>query len=84
MLNLRPIMIFAAVIASYFAARDAVNFSIAQIVVALVLIAGLAAVTAFSEILADWLNKKTMITDGDTASLTHDRFRGSRQSQWRL
>ena len=56
MLNpiIRPIMILAAIIASYFVARDAVNFSIVQMVVALLLLAGLVAVTVFWELLADW------------------------------
>jgi hypothetical protein len=60
MLNLiiRPIMILAAFIASYFVARDAVNFSIVQMVVALLLIAGLVGVAAFWEILADRFNAK--------------------------
>lgn len=60
MLNLiiRPIMILAAFIASYFVARNAVNFTIVQMVVALFLITGLVAVAAFWEFLADRLNAK--------------------------
>lgn len=60
MLNLivRPIMILAAIIASYFVARDAVNFSIVQMVVALLLITGLVAVAAFWEFLADWFKAR--------------------------
>lgn len=60
MLNLiiRPIMILAAFIASYFVARDAVNFSIIQMVVALLLIAALVGVAAFWEILADKFSAK--------------------------
>jgi hypothetical protein len=60
MLNpiIRPIMILAAIIASYFVARDAVNFSIVQMVVALLLLAGLVAVTVFWELLADWLKAR--------------------------
>jgi ABC-type uncharacterized transport system permease subunit len=60
MLNLiiRPIMILAAFIASYFVARNAVNFTIVQMVVALLLITGLVAVAAFWEFLADRLNAK--------------------------
>ena len=60
MLNLiiRPIMILAAFIASYFVARNAVNFTIVQMVVALLLITGFVAVAAFWEFLADRLNAK--------------------------
>jgi len=60
MLNLivRPIMILAAFIASYFVAREAVNFSIIQMAVALLLIAGLVGVAAFWEILADRFRAK--------------------------
>lgn len=62
MLNLflRPVMIIAAVIASWFVARDAVNFTIIQLVVALLLITALVALGAFWEVLTDWLkNRKT-------------------------
>jgi len=60
MLNLiiRPIMILAAFIASYFVARNAANFTIVQMVVALLLITGFVAVAAFWEFLADRLNAK--------------------------
>jgi ABC-type uncharacterized transport system permease subunit len=60
MLNLiiRPIMILAAFIASYFVARNAVNFSIIQMVVAVLLITGLVAVAAFWELLADRFSAK--------------------------
>jgi hypothetical protein len=60
MLNLiiRPIMILAASIASYFVARDAVNFSIVQMAVALLLLAGLIALAVFWELLADWLKAR--------------------------
>jgi hypothetical protein len=60
MLNLiiRPIMILAAVIASYFVVRDAVNFSIIQMTIALLLITILVAIAAFWEFLADRLNAK--------------------------
>ncbi|HVZ03649.1 hypothetical protein [Hyphomicrobium sp.] len=57
-LIIHPIMILAAFIASYFVARNAVNFSIVQMVVALLLITGLVAVAAFWEFLADRLNAK--------------------------
>jgi len=51
----RPIMIVAAVIAGWFVARDAVNFSIIQMVVVLLLVAALAA-AAILETLADRAN----------------------------
>jgi len=74
MLNLifRPIMILAAFIASYFVARDAVNFSIVQMVVALLLIAGLVGVAAFWEILADRFNAKKR-TAGDNQALLFEK-----------
>jgi hypothetical protein len=49
----RPIMLVAAVIAGWFVARDAVNFSIIQMVVALLLVTALVAVAAVVEALAD-------------------------------
>ncbi len=49
----RPIMLVAAVIAGWFVARDAVNFSIIQMVVALLLVTALVAVAAVVETLAD-------------------------------
>ena len=52
----RPIMIVAAVIAGWFVARDAVNFSIIQMVVVLLLVAALAATAAILETLADRAN----------------------------
>ena len=52
----RPIMIVAAVIAGWFVARDAVNFSIIQMVVVLLLVAALAAAAAILETLADRAN----------------------------
>jgi hypothetical protein len=55
-LLIRPIMIVAAVIAGWFVARDAVNFSIIQMVVVLLLVAALAAVAAVLETLADRAN----------------------------
>jgi hypothetical protein len=60
MLNLiiRPIMIFAAVIASYFVARDAQNFSIVQMTVALLLITALVGLGAFWEFVIDWFRTK--------------------------
>ena len=61
MLNLiiRPIMILAAAIASYFVARDAVNFTIIQMVVALLLITVLVALAAFWEFFAERFSLKS-------------------------
>jgi ABC-type uncharacterized transport system permease subunit len=55
MLNfiIRPIMILAAAIAGYFVARDAVNFTIIQMVVALFLITVLVALAAFWEFFSE-------------------------------
>ena len=50
---IRPIMIVAAVIAGWFVARDAVNFTIIQTVVALLLVTALVAVAAIVQTLAD-------------------------------
>ena len=62
MLNLilRPIMIIAAVIAGWFVARDAVNFSIVQMVVGFLLITAVIGLAACWEMIADRLksNKK--------------------------
>ena len=60
MLNwiLRPIMVIAAVIAGWFVARDAVNFSIVQMVVGLLLITALVAVAACWEMIADWFKSR--------------------------
>jgi hypothetical protein len=60
MLNLiiRPIMIVAALIASWFVARDAVNFSVIQLVVALFLLTLIVAIGAFWETLSDWLKDR--------------------------
>jgi formate hydrogenlyase subunit 4 len=49
----RPIMIVAAVIAGWFVARDAVNFSIIQLVVALLLVTALVGLAAIVETLTD-------------------------------
>ena len=49
----RPIMFVAAVIAGWFVARDAVNFSVIQMVVALFLVTALVAVAALVETLTD-------------------------------
>ena len=51
-------MVIAAVIAGWFVARDAVNFSIIQMVVGLLLITALVAVAACWELIADRLKKK--------------------------
>ena len=60
MLNwiLRPIMVIAAVIAGWFVARDAVNFSVIQMVVGLLLITTLVAIAACWEMIADRLKSK--------------------------
>lgn len=57
-LLLRPVMFFAAIIAGWFVARDAVNFNIIQMVVALFLITAIVAIAAFWETLSDWLKSK--------------------------
>lgn len=60
MLNIlmRPIMIVAAIIAGWFVARDAVNFTIIQMVVALFLITALVALAAFWETVSEWLRTR--------------------------
>lgn len=60
MLNwiLRPIMVIATVIAGWFVARDAVNFSVIQMVVGLLLITALVALGACWEMIADRLKDK--------------------------
>ena len=55
---LRPIMVIAAVIAGWFVARDAVNFSVIQMVVGLLLITTLVAIAACWEMIADRLKNK--------------------------
>ena len=55
---LRPIMVIAAVIAGWFVARDAVNFSVIQMVVGLLLITTLVAIAACWEMIADRLKSK--------------------------
>lgn len=57
-LLLRPVMFFAAIIAGWFVARDAVNFNIIQMVVALFLITAVVAAAAFWETLSDWFKSK--------------------------
>lgn len=54
----RAIMFFAAIIASWFVARDAVNFSVIQLVAAVFLITTLVAVAACWEAIADRLKSK--------------------------
>lgn len=56
MLNwfLRPVIIAAAAIAAWFVARDAVNFTLIETVVALLLVTGLVAVAALWETFSDW------------------------------
>ena len=60
MLNwiLRPIMAIAAVIAGWFVARDAVNFSMIEMVVGLLLITALVGLAACWEMIADRLKSK--------------------------
>ena len=48
----------AAIIAGWFVARDAVNFNIIQMVVALFLITAIVAIAAFWETLSDWFKSK--------------------------
>jgi hypothetical protein len=55
---LRPILAVAAVIAGWFVARDAANFSVIQMVVILLLIAGLVAAAAGWELLAEWFRQR--------------------------
>jgi hypothetical protein len=55
---LRPILIVAALIAGWFVAEDSANFTVIQMVVAVVLIAVLVALAAFWEMLADWLKER--------------------------
>jgi hypothetical protein len=57
-LLLRPVMLFAAIIAGWFVARDAVNFNIIQMVVAVFLITAIVAIAAFWETLSDWFKSK--------------------------
>lgn len=55
---LRPILFLAAIIAGWFVASDAPNFSVVQMAVAVLLIAVLVAIAAFWEQLADWLKDR--------------------------
>jgi hypothetical protein len=50
---IRPLLVVAAIIAGWFVAEDAVNFTIVQMVVAVVLIAALVGVAALWEVIAD-------------------------------
>ena len=50
---IRPLLVVAAAIAGWFVAEDAVNFTIVQMVVAVVLIAALVALAALWEVIAD-------------------------------
>lgn len=59
-LLLRPIMFLAAIIAGWFVASDAVNFTIIEMVVALFLIAIIVAIAAFWETLSDWYASKKL------------------------
>jgi hypothetical protein len=57
-LLLRPVMFLAAIIASWFVARDAVNFSVIEMVVALFLITIIVAIGAFWETISGWFSGK--------------------------
>ena len=57
-LLLRPVMFFAAIIAGWFVARDAVNFNVIQMVVALFLITAIVAIGAFWETISGWFKSK--------------------------
>ena len=57
-LLLRPILLVAAVIASWFVARDAVNFPVIEMVVALFLITIVVAIAAFWETISGWFERK--------------------------
>jgi hypothetical protein len=50
-------MLVAAVIAGWFVARDAANFTIVQMVVAVFLLTALVAVAACWEVLRSWLRE---------------------------
>jgi hypothetical protein len=52
---LRPILILAAIIAGWFVAKDAANFTVIEMAIAVGLIALVVAAAAFCEALADWL-----------------------------
>jgi len=55
---IRGIMFLAAIIASWFVSRDAVNFSIIELVAALFVIMALVAFAAFWEAMTDWVKSK--------------------------
>lgn len=55
---IRPILFVAAIIAGWFVASDAPNFSVVQMAVAVLLIAGIVAIAAFWETVADWLRDR--------------------------
>lgn len=55
---IRPILFLAAIIAGWFVASDAPNFSIVQMAIAVLLIAGIVAIAAFWESLADWFRDR--------------------------
>ncbi len=58
-LLLRPVIFLAAFVASWFVARDAVNFNVIEMVVALFLITIIVAIGAFWETLSDWFTRKS-------------------------
>jgi hypothetical protein len=58
---IRPIMVVAAVIAAWFVACDAANFSIVQMVVTLVLIIALVSLAALWETLVERLKDRKLL-----------------------
>ncbi|MGE0025190.1 MAG: hypothetical protein AB7S70_16340 [Hyphomicrobium sp.] len=55
---LRPILFLAAIIAGWFVAEDAANFSVVQMVIAVFLITAAVVVAAFWEALAEKLRER--------------------------
>ncbi|WP_291180935.1 hypothetical protein [Hyphomicrobium sp.] len=55
---IRPLLFLAAIIASWFVAEDAANFGVVQMVVAVLLIAGLVALAAFWEGVVEWWRER--------------------------
>jgi hypothetical protein len=55
---IRAIMFLAAIIASWFVSRDAVNFNVIEFVAALFIITALVAIAAFWEAMTEWVKSK--------------------------
>lgn len=55
---IRPILFLAAIVASWFVARDAANFGVVQMVVALLLIVALVALAALWETMIEWWRER--------------------------